>query len=146
MGLSFFKQTSPVRIVVDSNFLMSISQVRLNLSVELETILDLHYELLLPTFVRKELEKLAQNQNKKLKTQKEIRRAGSLRAFERFEEFEQKIDRLEAEASLVNPVPPGHSGSIEDEFTRLENEDSVDTELQMLKKKQNRKKEDTPSV
>ncbi len=62
-----------MRIIVDSNFLMSISQVRVNLSIELEVILNSHYELLLPTFVRNELEKLAQGQDKKLKTRNEAR-------------------------------------------------------------------------
>ncbi len=77
----------------------------------------------------------------KLRTQKEIRRAGSMRAFERFEEFEQKIDRLEAEANLVNPAGQGSAGSVEDAFTRLENEDSIENELQQLKEKQNKEKE-----
>ncbi len=77
----------------------------------------------------------------KLKTQREIRRAGSMRAFERFQEFEQKIDRLEAEANLVNPAGQGSTGTVEDAFTRLENEDSIDTELQQLKEKQNKEKE-----
>lgn len=80
--------------------------------------------------------------DQKLRTQKEIRRAGSLRAFERFEEFEQKIDRLEAEAGLVNPAPTGHAESIEEEFTRLEHEDTIDNELQILKKKQQKDTKD----
>lgn len=71
----------------------------------------------------------------KLKTQREIRRAGSLRAFQRFEEFEQKIDRLEAEADLVNPMKNASSDSLENQFNRLEHSDTIDQELSQLKQK-----------
>lgn len=71
----------------------------------------------------------------KLKTQKEIRRAGSAQALQRFEEFEQKIDRIEAEAGLVNPSITPEFEKLEDEFVQLENEDSIAEELQELKRK-----------
>jgi phage shock protein A len=75
----------------------------------------------------------------RLRTQKEIRRAGSADAFRRFEEFERKIDRMEAEAGLVNGAKKAVQGSLDDEFSRLENEESVEEELAALKK--NLKKE-----
>lgn len=71
-----------------------------------------------------------------LRTQKEIRRAGSSDVLRRFEAYEQKIDRMEAEASLVNGTARKGGGStLEDEFERLESEDSVDSELAALKKR-----------
>lgn len=82
-----------------------------------------------------------------IKAQKEIRKAGSNDVFRRFEAYEQRIDRMEAEATLVNgrsgpaPVP----GTLEDEFTRLENNDTVDSELAELKKKKGEKETDGKS-
>jgi len=67
-----------------------------------------------------------------LKTQKEIRKAGSMDAIRKFQEFEHRIDRMEAEAGLVNMEP--EKGSLEDEFNRLENEDSINEDLKKLKK------------
>jgi phage shock protein A len=67
-----------------------------------------------------------------LKTQNEIRKAGSMDAIRKFQEFEHRIDRMEAEAGLVNVEP--EKGSLEDEFSRLENEDSINAELKKLKK------------
>ncbi|MBN1761216.1 MAG: phage shock protein PspA [Chitinispirillaceae bacterium] len=69
-----------------------------------------------------------------LRTQKEIRKAGSSDALRRFEAYEQKIDRMEAEASLVNGIVR-KAGSLEDEFERLENQDAIENELATLKKK-----------
>ena len=71
-----------------------------------------------------------------LKTQKEIRKAGGSDTLRRFEAYEQRIDRMEAEASLVNSTArKPRSYSLEDEFERLESQDSVDSELAALKKK-----------
>ncbi len=71
----------------------------------------------------------------KLKTQKEIRRANSLDAMQRFEEFEQKIDRMEAEANLVNVRKTPQPGSLEEKFSHLESDDTIEQELQNLKQK-----------
>jgi len=72
-----------------------------------------------------------------LRTQNEIRIADSSDVLQRFEMYEHKIDRLEAEATLVNSTfqksRPG--ASLEDEFERLESEDSIDSELAALKRK-----------
>jgi len=70
-----------------------------------------------------------------LKAQKEIRKAGSTDVFRRFEAYEQRIDRMEAEASLVNGSVVSAPGSLEDEFSRLESDDTVGSELAALKKK-----------
>ena len=69
-----------------------------------------------------------------LRTQKELRRAGSGEALRRFEAYEQKIDRMEAEASLVNGTAR-KAGSLEDEFERLENQEAIESELAALKKR-----------
>ena len=75
----------------------------------------------------------------KLRTQKEIRRVGSAQVFHRFEEFEMKIDRLEAEAGLINSKNSTAPRNLDDEFDRLENEDIINEELKMLKKKSENK-------
>ncbi len=69
-----------------------------------------------------------------LRTRKEIRRAQGSDALRRFEAYEQKIDRMEAEASLVNTAGV-KSGSLEDAFERLESQDAIESELAALKKK-----------
>ncbi len=75
-----------------------------------------------------------------LRVQKEIRKADGIDAIRRFEAYEQRIDRMEAEASLVNgTVRKSGSGALEDEFERLESQDSVDSELVALKKKKTEK-------
>ena len=71
----------------------------------------------------------------KLKTQKEIKRSESFNVLQKFEEFEQKIDRMEAEANLINPVHKPTPDSLEGQFSRLENEDKIKQELAKLKEK-----------
>ncbi len=66
----------------------------------------------------------------KKRAQKDIRRVDSMDAVTRFERFEQQIDRLEAEAQLVNPP---RKSSLEQEFTDLEGNEDVERELQELK-------------
>lgn len=78
----------------------------------------------------------------KLKTQQEIRRSGSIRVLQKFDEFEQKIDRMEAEANLINPISKHKPDSLEGQFARLENEDKINMELANLKKKNNNLKKD----
>lgn len=48
----------------------------------------------------------------------------------RFDKFESRIERLEAEAELAAPK---QRGSIEDEFALLEKEDSIEDELNRMK-------------
>lgn len=68
-----------------------------------------------------------------LKAQKEIRQAGSRDAERRFQEFEYRIDKMEAEAGLVNSTKPEENVSLKDEIDQLKNEDSINEELQKLK-------------
>lgn len=68
--------------------------------------------------------------NKKRQAQEEIRRMESTEAVVRFEEFENRIERMEAEADLVNY---GRKPSLEAEFENLVVDDELEKELQTLK-------------
>jgi len=48
----------------------------------------------------------------------------------RFEQFEQRVDRLEAEADLVNY---GRKPSLKEEFAKLEGDEELERELAALK-------------
>ncbi len=63
----------------------------------------------------------------------DISRAQSSEAILRFEHFEHRVERLEADAELAGP-PTGHS--LENEFALLESSDSIEAELDALKKGQ----------
>ncbi|MDP6358066.1 MAG: phage shock protein PspA [Planctomycetota bacterium] len=67
---------------------------------------------------------------RKHRAQSDIRRYDASDALLRFEQFEHKIDRLEAEAELVNV--PGKP-TLEDELAGLEYGDKVEEELASLK-------------
>jgi phage shock protein A len=58
----------------------------------------------------------------------------------RFEAFEQRIDRMEAQADLVNF---GRRPSLEEEFAALESDDEIEQELAELKA---RRAPDSPPV
>jgi phage shock protein A len=68
--------------------------------------------------------------NKKRRAQEEIRRVESAEAVIRFEEFENRIERMEAEADLVNY---GRKPALEYEFEELMVDDEIEKELQTLK-------------
>ncbi len=58
-----------------------------------------------------------------------IRKADSSDAFVRFEQFESRIDRMEADADLVN-----YRGTrLEDEFAKLETDEQIEKELTALR-------------
>ncbi len=67
----------------------------------------------------------------KKKAQQDIRKAESNDAILRFEQFEQRIERMEAEAEIINPT---RKPSLVDEFALLEGEDEIQEELEALKK------------
>ncbi|HPO17080.1 MAG TPA: phage shock protein PspA [Candidatus Hydrogenedentes bacterium] len=69
----------------------------------------------------------AQDQKRK---ENGIRRFDTSDAVKRFEEFEQRIDRMEAEANLVNF---GRKPSLKDEFDALEADSEIEQELANLK-------------
>ena len=62
--------------------------------------------------------------------QQEIRRLDTSDVLIRFEQFENRIERMEAEADLVNF---GRKPPLEEEFTRLEGDEEIEKELQTLK-------------
>jgi len=67
---------------------------------------------------------------RKRRAQEEIRRVETTDAFVRFEKFQNRIERLEAEADLVNF---GRKPSLEEEFARLEGDEEIEKELEALK-------------
>jgi phage shock protein A len=62
--------------------------------------------------------------------QQDIRRMDNYEAIAKFEDMEGRIDRMEAEAELVNPVP---RGSLEESFAKLDMDDDIEKELESLK-------------
>ncbi len=68
----------------------------------------------------------------KRRAQADIRRFDTNDAMRRFEEFQQRIDRIEAEADLVNYA---RKPTLEDEFKSLETDDEIEEELAALKAK-----------
>lgn len=66
----------------------------------------------------------------KKRAQSGIRRFDSSDALLRFDEFEQRIDRMEAEAGLVNY---GRKPSLEDEINALATDEDIERELSELK-------------
>ena len=76
------------------------------------------------------------------RAQKEIRRMDTTDAFIRFEKFENRIERMEAEGDLVNF---GRTPTLEQEFARLEGDEDIEKELEALKTSKGKKKEDKPS-
>lgn len=67
----------------------------------------------------------------KIRAQKEIRRVDSSETIIKFDELENRIERMEAEADLVNY---GRKTSLEEEFERLSVDEEIENELQALKK------------
>ena len=59
-----------------------------------------------------------------------MRRIDSVDAILQFEELEQRIEQVEAEADLVNF---GRQPALEDELERLTLDDEIESELQALK-------------
>ena len=77
---------------------------------------------------------------KKKKAQQEIRRADSQEVLHRFEEMENHIERMEAEADLVNF---GKQSTLEEAFEDLAADDDIERELSALKSSQSGKNDDT---
>ena len=61
--------------------------------------------------------------------QTNIRKADSSDAFFRFEQFENRIERMEADADLVNL----RASNLEDEFAKMETDEQIEQELESLK-------------
>jgi phage shock protein A len=77
------------------------------------------------------------------RAQQEIRRLDNSDALIRFEQFENRIERMEAEADLVNF---GRKPPLEDEFARLEGDEEIEKELQALKSSGTKKTDEGPSA
>ncbi len=73
---------------------------------------------------------------KRKTAQTKIRKADSSDAFVRFEQFENRIERMEAEAELVNY---GRKPSEENAWENLENKDKIEEALETLKKEHTKK-------
>ncbi len=80
---------------------------------------------------------------KKKRAQQEIRRFDSSDVVIRFEQFENRIEHMEAEADLVNF---GRKQPLEDEFARLEGDEEIEKELQALKTSGTKKADDSPAA
>ena len=71
----------------------------------------------------------------KLRAEGEVRRTAGLDAIRRFEEFEQRIERMEAEAELVNPGQRRDHTLLDDEFALLQGNEALEEQLRALKNK-----------
>lgn len=76
----------------------------------------------------------------KKNAQEEIRRADSIEIMQKFETLENHIERMEAEADLVNY---GRPATLEDEFDALEADDDIEAELDKLKSSPSSKNNET---
>lgn len=68
--------------------------------------------------------------NRKKRVHEEIRRADSAEIIQKFDELENHIERMEAEADLVNY---GRKGRLEEAFDVLAMDDEIEAELSKLK-------------
>ena len=69
---------------------------------------------------------------KKKRAQEELRRIDSSEAILKFAEFENRIERMEFEADLINL---GKKTTLEDELDKLSVDDEIEEELRVLKEK-----------
>jgi len=80
--------------------------------------------------------------NRKKRAQQEIRRMDSAEAIIKFEELENRIERMEAEADLVNF---GRKPALEGELDNLVLDDVIEKELQSLKSSLTKKGKSSPT-
>jgi phage shock protein A len=72
--------------------------------------------------------------SRRMDAQTQIRRATTSSAFTRFEQFEGRIDRMEADAELVNYA---NKSALSDEISKLEIDEDIEQELTKLKSELN---------
>jgi phage shock protein A len=77
---------------------------------------------------------------RKMQAQQEMRRIDSSETIMKFDEIENRIERMEAEADLVNF---GKKTSLEDQIERLSVDDEIESELAALKRPINQKEDDS---
>lgn len=80
---------------------------------------------------------------KKKQTESTLRKAETSDAFLRFEQFQQRIDRMEADGELING---SRKKSLDEEFEALEKDDEVERELKALKARIQGERASTPST
>ena len=68
----------------------------------------------------------------KVRAERGMRKFDSSDAVARFDSFEERIDRMEADSELVNY---GRKPTLDEEFRRLEGDDDIEKELEQLKSK-----------
>jgi phage shock protein A len=78
---------------------------------------------------------------KKMQVQEEIRRIDSSETVMRFDELENRIERMEADADLVNY---GKKATLEEELERLSIDEEIENELLALKKPLTTNKDESP--
>ena len=78
---------------------------------------------------------------KKIQAQEELRRIDSSETVMKFDEIENRIERMEAEADLVNY---GKKTSLEEELERLSVDEEIENELRALKTPSTGIKDDSP--
>ena len=78
---------------------------------------------------------------RKMQAQKEIQRIDSTESIMKFEELENRIERMEVEAEMVNY---GKKTSLEEELERLSVDEDIENELRALKTPSSIKKDETP--
>ena len=78
---------------------------------------------------------------KKMQVQEEIRRVDSSETVMRFDELENRIERMEADADLVNY---GKKATLEEELERLSIDEEIENELLALKKPLATSKDESP--
>lgn len=76
---------------------------------------------------------------RKTQAQKNLRRYDTSDAWARFENFESRIDRMEAEADLVNAY---RKPDLSDKFKELEGDEDLDDELNALKAEVDKSQQD----
>jgi phage shock protein A len=79
---------------------------------------------------------------KKMQAQEEMRRIDSSQTVMKFDELENRIERMEAEADLINY---GKKTSLEEELERLYVDEEIENELRALKTPSATKKDDSTS-
>ena len=79
---------------------------------------------------------------KKMQAQEKIRRIDSSETVMKFDELENRIERMEAEADLVNY---GKKTSLEEELERLSVDEEIENELRALKTQPDTKRADSTS-
>jgi phage shock protein A len=79
---------------------------------------------------------------RKMQAQQEMRRIDSSETIMKFDELENRIERMEAEADLVNF---GKKTSLEDELERLSVDDEIENELNALKSPKSEQKSESAS-